>query len=170
MELVGLDAIPYNDSRLDDWRNNFKGVRVAHVASGFEFFGAVDDIWLNRQTGEVIVVDYKATAKDGEVGLDADWQVAYKRQMEVYQWLLRKNGLKVAATGYFVYCNGDRSQDDFGGTMRFLVKVIPYTGDDSWVGAALMDAHRCLEGNIPEPTSGCKQCSYLLDIKRLGIE
>jgi len=169
IEQAGLDAIPYSDPRLDDWRNNFKGVRVAHTASGFEFFGAVDDLWHNRQSGEVIVADYKATAKDGEVGLDADWQIAYKRQMEVYQWLLRQNGLKVADTGYFVYCNGDRSQANFGGAMRFLVKVLSYTGDDSWVEGALLDARKCLEGEIPMQTQGCEQCSYLSDIKTLGI-
>jgi len=40
------------------------------------------------------------------VTLDAEWQDGYKRQMEIYQWLLRQNGLKVSDTGYFVYCNG----------------------------------------------------------------
>jgi hypothetical protein len=43
-----------------------------------------------------IVVAYKATSKKGEVSLDAHWQVSYKRQMEIYQWLLRKNGLPVS--------------------------------------------------------------------------
>lgn len=170
IEQAGLDAIPYSDSRLEDWRNNFRGVRVAHAASGFEFFGAIDDLWLDRRSGEVIVVDYKATAKDGEVGLDADWQIAYKRQMEIYQWLLRQNGIKVADTGYFVYCNGDRSQVNFGGAMRFLVKVIPYIGDDSWIEDALLNARSCLEGEIPKPTLGCEQCAYLSDIKTLGIK
>jgi hypothetical protein len=35
------------------------------------------------------VVDYKATSKAGEVGLDAEWQGGYRRQVEFYQWLLR---------------------------------------------------------------------------------
>ena len=89
--------------------------------------------------------------------------------MEVYQWLLRFNGLKVAATGYFVYCNGDRSRSDFGGVMRFSVKVIPYTGDDTWVEAALLKARQCLDGELPESTPNCKQCSYLSDVKAMGI-
>ena len=42
---------------------------------------------------ELIIVDYKATAKNGEVNLDADWQIGYKRQMEIYQWLFRQNDL-----------------------------------------------------------------------------
>ncbi len=32
---------------------------------------------------ELIVVDYKATAKNGDVCIDAPWQVGYKRQIEV---------------------------------------------------------------------------------------
>ena len=47
--------------------------------------------------GELIVVDYKATSKDGEVTLDAPRQDGYKRQMEFYQWLLRCNGFTVSA-------------------------------------------------------------------------
>lgn len=166
---AGIDAIPYDDPRLEDWRSNFKGVRIAHPSSGFEFFGAVDDLWLDRQSGEVIVVDYKATAKDGQVGLDADWQIAYKRQMEIYQWLLRQNGLKVADTGYFVYCNGDRSKSDFGGAVHFEVSVLPYRGDASWVEGALLSAKRCLDGALPKPAADCEQCAYLSDVKTLGI-
>ncbi len=83
---------------------------------------------------------------------------------------MRKNGLIFADTGYFICCNGDRSQDNFWGPIRFLVKAIPYTGDDSWIEAALMDAERCLKGDSPELTSGFKRCSYLLDIERLAIE
>lgn len=63
-------------------------------------------LWLNLDTNEVIVVDYKATSKNDEVTLDAEWQDGHKNQMEFYQWLLRNNGLKVANQGWFVYCNG----------------------------------------------------------------
>lgn len=167
---AGLDAIPYADSRLDDWRENFKGVRVTHEASGFELTGAVDDLWIDTRTDEIIVVDYKATAKDGEVSLDADWQDGYKRQMEFYQWLLRGTGFNVSDTGYFVYCNGDRSRDAFDGAVRFRVSVIPYTGSDAWVEDALMKARDCLRhDHPPEPTPGCKQCAYLADLQSLGV-
>lgn len=33
-------------------------------------------MWVNPD-GEYIFVDYKSTAKDGEVTLDSDWQVGY---------------------------------------------------------------------------------------------
>jgi PD-(D/E)XK nuclease superfamily len=165
---AGIDAIPYADSRLDDWRENFKGVRVIHEASGFELTGAVDDLWIDRSTQELIVVDYKATAKDSEITLDADWQIGYKRQMEFYQWLMRKTGFKVSNTGYFVYCNGDRSVEGFGGVVKFKVKIIPYVGDDSWIEKELLMARNCLLADVPpESTEGCKQCAYVMDLQRL---
>lgn len=170
MKEAGIDAIPFADPRLDQWRENFKGVRILHDETGFELTGAVDDIWIDRNTSELIIVDYKATAKDGEVTLDADWQIGYKRQMEFYQWLMRKKGFKVSNTGYFVYCNGDRSSESFGEVIKFKVKLIPYVGDDSWIEPELFRARRCLEqAKPPRAADNCKQCSYLHNVKSLGI-
>ncbi len=42
------------------------------------------------------MVDCKATSKNGEVGLDAEWQGGYRRQVEFYQWLLRGRGLRAS--------------------------------------------------------------------------
>jgi len=165
----GIDAIPFADPRLDAWRDVRKGVRVAHEGSGFSFYGAVDDLWIDRRTQEIYVVDYKATAKDAQVSLDEAWQIAYKRQVEIYQWLLRKQGLKVSDTAYFVYCNGDRSAESFGGAMRFKISLLSYRGSDLWVEKALVDAKQCLEGGVPEPTLGCKQCVYCADIRALCV-
>lgn len=167
---AGLNAIPYADPRLESWRSNFKGVRVSHAPTGFEVFGAIDDLWIERETGQLIVVDYKATAKDGEVSLDADWQIGYKRQMEFYQWLLRRTGFDVSHTGYFVYCNGDKAATDFGGVVRFKVLTIPYTGNDSWIESALRQAKACLDADeTPDAHEACSQCAYLADVKAVGL-
>ncbi|MCK4968107.1 MAG: PD-(D/E)XK nuclease family protein [Candidatus Aenigmarchaeota archaeon] len=71
-------------------------------------FGAIDDVWINEQD-ELIVVDYKSTSVDKEITLDDEWKIVYKRQMEIYQWILRRdkrNHQQVSNFGYFVYCNG----------------------------------------------------------------
>lgn len=167
---AGINAVPFSHERLDEWRENFKGVRVVHERSGFELSGAVDDLWVSLDTAELIVADYKATAKDGEVGLDSSWQITYKRQMEFYQWLMRQNGFKVSNTGYFVYCNGDRSAEGFGGVVNFKVKLIAYEGDDSWIERELVRARECLELEVPPPpTDTCEQCAYLKDVLSLKI-
>lgn len=155
-----IDAVPYDHPSLERWRENFKGVTTLHEETNLEIAGAVDDLWVNP-VGEVIVVDYKATSKDGEVGLDADWQGAYKRQMEIYQWLVRRQGLPVSDTGYFVYCNGLRDRPYFNARLDFKIRVLPYDGDDGWVEECIKAAHRCLRGDeIPEANPECDLCLY----------
>ena len=79
--------------------------------------------------------------------LNKDWQIGYKRQMEVYQWLLRQNGYKVSDTGYFVHCNGQTDRKAFDGKLEFDVTLISYKGDDSWVEGAIKSAHKCLNSD-----------------------
>lgn len=166
MDLYGIEAVPYQNDKLDMWRRNFDGVQTLHKPTNLFVFGAVDDIWVNKEE-ELIVVDYKATSKDGEVSLDADWQIGYKRQMEVYQWLLRNNGFQVSDTGYFVYCNGDKSAPAFDGRLDFKIKLIPYTGNADWVEPTLADIKKLLNSDtIPDYTPGCNYCEYQ---KKLGI-
>ena len=105
IEKYGVDARPVEHEDLPIWRENFKGIRCIHKPTGLSISGAIDDLWIDTK-GNYIVVDYKATSKTGEINLDAPWQDGYKRQMEVYQWLLRQKGLQVSDTGYFVYVNG----------------------------------------------------------------
>ena len=140
-----IDALPYAHDQLDEWRETFVGVQYHHAATNLLVFGGVDDVWHNSK-GELIVVDYKATSKDREVNIDSAWQLAYKRQMEVYQWLLRQNGFKVSRTGYFVYTNGRIDRDGFHDHLEFRTKLIAYEGDDTWVESTLFDMKHCMDG------------------------
>jgi len=144
---------------MDEWRENFKGVQYHHEPTNFIMTGAVDDIWVNRE-GEIVVVDYKSTSKPSKVSLDAEWQDGYKRQMEMYQWLLRRLGHKVSSTGYFVYCNGKTDREAFDGKLDFDIDLIPYTGDDSWVEGTLYKIKECLDGKIPQSDPECDFCNY----------
>jgi CRISPR/Cas system-associated exonuclease Cas4 (RecB family) len=155
-----IKAIPFKHADLDKWRHNFTGVQALHRPTNLLIFGAVDDVWVN-DAGQLIVVDYKATAKKSEVSLDAEWQIAYKRQMEVYQWLLRQNGFEVSDTGYFVYANGISDGPGFFNKVEFRTKIIPYTGKDTWIEDAITGIKACLESEkIPEPGAQCEYCSY----------
>ena len=160
MTHYGIDAVPFQDERMDEWRDSLRrGIRHVHAPTNFVVTGGVDDVWVNPER-ELIVVDYKATAKNSEVNIDADWQISYKRQIEVYQWLFRQNGFAVSPTGYFVYCNGKLDSAAFDGKLEFDVKVIPYKGDDSWVDGTLREAHACLLGDLPQPERDCQYCTY----------
>ncbi len=160
-----IKAIPFAHKDLDKWRANFTGIGTLHAPTNLFIFGAVDDIWVNNND-ELIVVDYKATSKNSEVNIDSDWQISYKRQLEVYQWLLRQNGFKVNDTGYFVYANGRVDLDGFNDRVEFITKVIPYTGNDSWVEKTIDEIKACLENNtmpsIGKAAMGgdCDFCTY----------
>src|SRR5205823_2826589 len=105
--------------------------------------------------------DYKATSKDGDVSLDADWQDGYKRQMEIYQWLFRQNGFTVSDTGYFVYVNGKTDKEAFDAKLEFDIKLIPYTGNDSWIESTLLKIKECLiDDRIPAASKTCDYCTY----------
>ena len=162
MKAYGLDGLPYAHPKMDEWRDSLhRGITYPFPATDLVITGGVDDLWVNP-AGELIVVDYKATAKNSEVSLDADWQIGYKRQMEIYQWLFRKNGFKVSATGYFVYCNGRTSQESFDGKLEFDIKVIPYVGSSDWVDTAIEDISDCLNSDsLPQSSPECVYCGYL---------
>lgn len=68
----GLSYRPAAHPELQRWRHNFTGVRVEHAPTGLTLFGAIDDLWVDAH-GEHYVVDYKATSKNAEVALDAEW-------------------------------------------------------------------------------------------------
>jgi hypothetical protein len=161
MGAYGLrDVIPYSHEDLVIWRSNFKGIRFVHEPSNLLVTGAIDDVWINKK-GELIIVDYKSTSKEEKVSLDKEWQIGYKRQMEVYQWLFRQNGFEVSSTGYFVYCNGKTDRAAFDAKLEFDIDLIPYTGNDSWIEPALLDIRKCLISDKPPiAATECDYCSY----------
>ncbi len=170
----GVKAIPFTHDDLDTWRENFTGVVAIHQPTNLHVFGAVDDIWVN-DAGELIVVDYKATAKDREVSIGSAWQISYKRQMEVYQWLLRQNGFQVNDTGYFVYTNGRMDLDGFNDRVEFKTKVIPYKANDSWIEPTLVDMKACMEGDMPPVGVAamggeCDFCAYARERTKLTLQ
>lgn len=161
MKTYGIDAVPYAHEKLEVWRDALGGgIQYLHEPTNLLITGGVDDVWISPQ-GELIIVDYKATSKNTEVTLDADWQIGYKRQMEIYQWLFRRNGFKVTPVGYFVYCNGDADKESFDGKLEFDVKIIPYEGNDAWIESAIREMHKCLASDaFPKSNPECDYCLY----------
>lgn len=157
----GINAVPFQHEKIELWRNALRGgIEYLHLPTNLLLSGAIDDIWVG-QDKELFIVDYKSTAKEEEVTLDADWQISYKRQMEIYQWLFRRNDFKVSSTGYFVYCNGDTGKESFDAKLEFDIKIIPYEGNDSWIEAKILELHECLMSPaIPEHNPDCDFCAY----------
>ena len=167
MKHYGVDAVPFDHEKMNEWRDALRGgITFLHQPTNFFITGGIDDVWINPAR-ELHIVDYKSTAKNGEINLDADWQIGYKRQMEIYQWLFRKNDFKVSTIGYFVYCNGKTDKEAFDAKLEFDVHILPYEGNDSWVKNALTEAHECLMGaKIPSAGNDCDFCRYREAVKK----
>ena len=149
-----INAIPYKCDQINTWRTNFTGVQVLHKPTDFFVFGAVDDVWVNLE-GELIVVDYKATgAKEYKI------YDSYKRQMEVYQWLLQQNGYKVSKTGYFLFAKVNKEGGFAEGKLSFDLFVEPQEGDVSWIEDAIQNARKTIDSPIPAPKADCLYCQF----------
>lgn len=157
MKQYKIDAIPFAHENLNKWRHNFTGVQFEHKTTGFLVYGAVDDIWIDPD-GNLMVVDYKATGAKQHQIYDS-----YRRQMEIYQWLLRRNGFDVSATGYFVFAQVNKGRGFGNGeaALSFDLFVEPLVGDDSWVEYAIEGAKKAYDKTkAPEATPTCEYCLY----------
>jgi len=157
-----LDAIPYQHAEMDTWRDPFVGITYLHPIHNFVVSGGIDDIWVNPK-GELLVVDYKATSKDGSITslADSSWEAQYQRQVGVYQWLLKQNGFDVSKTAYFVYSNGLKTSESFDNTLKFETTLIPCVGSHDWIEPVLNDIKKCLDSDVyPASGSSCEYCKY----------
>lgn len=174
----GVEGMPYQHNDIDTWRNTFSGVSYLHQPTNLLIFGAVDDVWVNNQD-ELIVVDYKATAKDAPVKNlkeEGSWHDTYRRQMEVYQWLFKQNGFKVSTTGYFVYATGSWAHEKFDNILKFETCVFPHTGKTDWVEPTIQAMKECLESEempiVGTAAMGgpCEHCEYAKARTTLTLE
>lgn len=168
LENTGISAIPFNHEKMETWRDARRaGIRFVHGPSQIELHGGIDDLWIDSK-GELIVVDYKATSKTTEVNLDAAWQITYKRQIEVYQWLFRQNGFPVSNLGVFVYCNADTSKEGLFGKLDFKISVLSYSGNTDWIEPKLVEARASLSlPSMPPMAKDCDYCRYRKAIREM---
>lgn len=157
---VGLDAVPFRHPDLDRWRHNFTGLRWKDEETGWTLFGAVDDLW-QAPSGELIVADYKATARAETPG-ERHLYPSYRRQMDVYQFLVRRQGFAVSNRGWFVYVNGNGRSAEWGEKLSFTTTLVPYEGDDAWVLEVFRRAVATI-GRTEVPAAGedCEYCAYV---------
>ncbi len=126
---VGLEAVPFRHPELNAWRSVTGGIRWTDPQTGWTLQGVVDDVWQNAD-GSLYIADYKATAKAAAVTADG-LHPAYRRQAEVYQFLLRRLDFAVSKTAWFAYANGVKTGDRFDDCLRFTTVSLAYKGDDS---------------------------------------
>lgn len=160
-----IDAVPFNHEMMNDWRNNFKGIHYKDHSKGYDFYGAVDDVWV-KPNGDLIISDVKTTSKKvfnwDKTFNEYEYPKGYVRQLEMYQWLFRKNGFKVADEAYLVYYNGLKNEKMFNQELKFELHLIKIECNDDWVENAVISACDLLGSEeYPSGAKNCMTCQYL---------
>ena len=160
-----IDAVPFKHEEMDKWRNNFQGISYYDSNTDVHFYGAVDDVWV-KPNGELILSDVKSTSKNNfdweETWNKYEYPKGYRRQLEMYQWLFRKNGFKVSDTAYLVYFNGLKNEPMFNQTLKFELHLIKLDCNDSWISKTIRESKYLMDQDIyPDGSFGCDTCRYL---------
>ena len=169
-----LNFVPFkmDKEKFNDFRNNRKGVRAKSTKTNFTIYGAIDDLWHNKDNDEIVVVDYKATSN--KYGIDyvnskMPYHKAYLRQLDFYAYLLKLNKFKVFKTGYWFVCNAQyKDQKTFRGNLNFKVELLSYNVSTDYIENTLVELEKCYNSSkIPLPTVACDTCRWLKETSKL---
>lgn len=167
--------VPFNHENFDLWTQSLHfgaegRLNTVHEETNLKIGGGLDDVWLDKKTGELHVVDYKSTStksRDKTVTLNDWWKISYKRQMDLYVWVLRRLGFDVSGTGYFLYCDADRFSErsflnESNAIMYFKMSLLPYIVACNWIEPALHDIRSLLDQEkCPQHASNCEHGKFL---------
>ena len=169
-----LNFVPFemDKEKLNDFRNNRKGVRAKSVKTNYTIYGAIDDLWHNKDNDEVVIVDYKATSN--KYGVDyvnskMGYHKTYLRQLDFYAYLLKLNKFKVFKTGYWFVCNAQyKDQKTFSGNLNFKIDLLSYDVKTDYIEDTLVELEKCYNGNkIPQPNAVCDTCRWQKETLKL---
>ena len=169
-----LNFVPYklDEKKLKDFRNNFRGVRGRSIKTNFIIYGSIDDIWLNKDTNEVVILDYKATStkeKINYVTSTKSYHKSYLRQLDFYAYLLKLNKFKVFKTGYWIICNArEEGQKNFGNKLNFKIDLLSYDLNTNYIEDSLVNLEKCFNSEkIPGPNPFCDTCRWQKETSKL---
>lgn len=139
-----------NQKLLDEWRSNFKGIRYYDAELDAVLFGAVDDV-LEFSDGKLAPLDYKSTGSKVANVYDR-----FQLQMDVYTFLLEKNGYKTVRKGCLAFYIVDK-ENGFNGRLPFRKEIHMIDTDPSYVQGVFTEAVELLRKDAPPPhSSDCK--------------
>lgn len=153
-ELEG-DVKLFDDAELlDTWRNNFKGIQWED-GKGNVLRGAVDNIL--QKGSKLIVLDYKTRG----FPLKDDTAAHYQDQLDIYNFLLMKNGYETEDYAYLLFYHPNRANEN--GDIAFHVDLVKMEISVENAEKIFNEALDILEGDIPECSEGCKFCKWAMD-------
>ncbi len=150
---VGARLFP-DLAKLQEWRNNRKGLRWEDKLTGYTFFGAIDDL-LEFPDGRLAVLDYKASG-----AAEAKVYPSYQLQLDVYTYLLQRIGYETAPKAYLAYFLAVKL-DGFRGRLPFKGTILEVEPQPERAGELFRDAISLLDAEqAPDPGEECKVCRW----------
>ena len=140
-----------NQKLLDEWRNNFKGIRYYDPILDATLFGAVDDV-LEFSDGKLAPLDYKSTGSKVPTVYDR-----FQLQMDIYTFLLEKNGYKTVRKGCLAFYVVDK-ENGFADRLPFKKEIQVIDTDPSYVPGLFEEAVNLLRKEAPPSHS--PDCQY----------
>lgn len=131
-----------DQNKLNQWRNNFEGIRYFDTQLQATLFGAVDEV-LEFPGGALAVLDYKSTGSKVPRVYDR-----FQLQLDVYTYLLEKNGFSTIKKGYLAFYVVDK-ENGFGGRLPFKKELHEIETDTSYVYGLFTEAVNLLKKDTP---------------------
>lgn len=170
---AGRPLIPFDHPKMEDWRDPLEGgLKWQDPVTQCVVQGAPDDIWQDPETGLLHVVEYKSTYRTDDPQLVGSAMEAYMRQVEFYQFLLRKNGFKVSDRAFVLFVNANPHADlekevfDPTGSFYHMPHHPPvlrsFLGNTEWIPEALQEINQLLrQEELPPHSSGCDHARFI---------
>ena len=136
---------------LKEWRKTMKGL-IWEDGQGNVIFGGLDDVFVKN--GKLVVTDYKTGGYPPKDTLST----RYKAQLEMYSFLLRKNGEKTENYGYILYYHPLEVQNS--AKVKFNIVPVKVRLDIKNAESDIRKALSLLKKKIPKPSSDCEYCDW----------
>jgi len=150
-----------NQELLNEWRSNFKGIRYYDKKLDATLFGAVDDI-LEFTDGTLAPLDYKSTGSKVAKVYDR-----FQLQMDVYTFLLEKNGYSTAKKGCLAFYIVDK-ENGFEDKLPFRKEIHMIDTDPSYIQKIFEEAVGLLrEDTPPSHSPDCKFGQWLKGVNNV---
>jgi len=152
-----------NQKLLNEWRNNFEGIRYYDAELDATLFGAVDDV-LEFTEGKLAPLDYKSTGSKIPTVYDR-----FQLQMDIYTFLLEKQGYKTIRKGCLAFYIVDK-ENGFDGKLPFRKEIHMIDTDPSYVQKVFAEAVSVLRKDAPVSHSpDCQYGKWLKGISQIQI-
>ena len=168
MKKYKINAVPFQHNDIEKWQDSkSRGIQYEHPSLNLKLTGGIDDVWKNKETGKLIMADYKAQSKPAERKIDGYledvYHEGYKLQLDFYRYLFEKNGFEVQTTAYFVVYNATLERDNFKNKLEFTADLVPYETDSYHIEEKIIEMKKLMDGKkIPASTPHCQNCNYII--------